>query len=141
MRFYYWDHFKNKTELTNDEQVPKELYPPPNNYICHNGYKLSDLFITKKHSNFKDEIREYKYLIMKEYNNNVLVKVNKYIVSEIVKKTTGVDGYWNPYVKHYGIDKGDKLSYNHLISMVLYCDYSDLSSDFSNTFRYKNIFN
>ncbi len=134
MRFYYWDHFKNKTELTNDEQGMDDNI---NNYICHNGYKLSDLFINKKHSNFKDEIREYKYLIMKQYNNNVLVKVNKYIISEIVKKTTGISDVVNPYVKHYGINKGEKLSYNHLICMVLYCDYSDLSSDFSNTFRYK----
>eukprot|EP01084_Bolivina_argentea_P063326 115665_1 len=44
----------------------------------------------------------------------------------------------DPYLKRYGIEW--KLSYKHLLTVVLYCDYSELSSDFSRSFRKVNRF-
>ena len=44
------------------------------------------------------------------------------------------------YLPRYGIAVDDIISKERLISMILYTDYSDLSSDFSSTFRNKTKF-
>ena len=36
---------------------------------------------------------------------------------------------------HYEIRSGSQLTISNVISIILYCDFSDLSSDFSATFR------
>eukprot|EP01084_Bolivina_argentea_P060303 110175_1 len=55
--------------------------------------------------------------------------------ADIVKTTKAVSPSSNPYVEHYGIKKGDNITFSQLLSIVFYCDYSDLCSDFSSTFR------
>ena len=36
---------------------------------------------------------------------------------------------------HYGIEPGTTISYNHLLAVCLYTDFSDLCTDFSQSFR------
>eukprot|EP01084_Bolivina_argentea_P228679 386176_1 len=92
----------------------------------------------------------YGYFSMAQYNETVLPKINEYVKTNIVKKSRanypsskpckGDIGYpkgiWKYYVYlKYDIDHGSSISFNHLLSLVLYTDFTDLSRDFSSTFR------
>eukprot|EP01084_Bolivina_argentea_P032670 60472_1 len=78
LRFYYWDHFKGLKQLPDEEQAIQED-------IC--SYNIKDLFIVCKYHTFKEEISYYPYFTFKQYLEEVVVKVNKYISTKIVKKT------------------------------------------------------
>eukprot|EP01084_Bolivina_argentea_P207028 353320_1 len=133
-RFYYWDYFKQLNNLTDKEQGIATS--GVNNYIDHCGHKVCDLFIIRRYSSFKEEISFYQYLTMTEYKKNVLFKANKYMNANIVKQTTAlIWTTYSPYVQHYGIKEGDRLTFSHLLSIILYCDYGDLCSVFNSTFR------
>ena len=93
--------------------------------------KDDDYYVSKKYDNFKDEIREYdsrnfNYVIFK---NEVLTKAEQYMDSQLIKSIP-------PY--HYNGDH--EISKHHLISIILYTDYSELSSDFSGTYRKSSSF-
>ena len=131
LRFYYWTYYKDKEQLGIDEQVISST----NNYNNHSGYAVKNLFILPQYGSFKEEISFYKYLTVKQYKKEITTKINKYINANIVKKTKAIHPGYNPYVKHYGIKRKDPLKREHVLSIVLYCDYSDLCSDFSRSFR------
>eukprot|EP01084_Bolivina_argentea_P021199 39370_1 len=79
LRFYYWEYFKDRASLTDEEQGI--IYGYLNNYVDHCDYKVSDLFIVAHYGSFKEEISFYKHLKMKEYKI-VIVKVKKYKIAE-----------------------------------------------------------
>ena len=95
-------------------------------YDKYDGY-----YVKKKYDNFSDEIAEYdshnfSYMIFK---NEVLTKAKQYMDTELIKSIPGADVDW------YGVSVGNKISLEHIISIILYCDYTNLSSDFSASHR------
>eukprot|EP01084_Bolivina_argentea_P232466 391806_1 len=135
LRFYYWNYYKQLEQLEDDEQQP---HPFVNNYNDHGGYNVCDLFIEPRYDSFKQEICFYKHFTLKQYQQSVIIKVNKYKNANIVKKTKAIGCDWPycaPYVNHYNINKDQPLTFSHLLSLILYCDCTDLCSDFSATFR------
>eukprot|EP01084_Bolivina_argentea_P283145 484846_1 len=139
VRFYYWDYYKSLLELPLDEQVIG--YSQINNYNDHDGYNVSDLFITPRYASFKEEII-YGYLSIKQYET-AFFKVQGFISSSMVKNIKAISPTNNPYVKHYGIEEGQPVLLHHLLSLVLWCDYTELNDDFRKTFskmqRYETI--
>eukprot|EP01084_Bolivina_argentea_P250769 420315_1 len=127
LRFYYWDHFKTLNELPDAEQKVQD--------DISTYSSINDLFIVCKYNSFKEEISYYPHFIFKQYLEEVVVKVNGYIYSKIVKKTKPVSKWTTPYTEYYGIEKDSRLTFNHLVSMIFYCDYSELSCAFSSSFR------
>jgi len=73
---------------------------------------------------------EYKHLDIVKYQE-VLNKAEEFINTKIAKSLKK---------KSYDDDHGAAISSNCLISIILYCDYSLLSSDFSASFRKRNSF-
>jgi len=69
----------------------------------------------------------YKHLDITKYKE-VLNKAQQFINTKIAKSLTEYDNGTKP------------ISLSNLMSVILYCDYTDLSSDFSSTFRRLNIF-
>eukprot|EP01084_Bolivina_argentea_P250768 420313_1 len=127
-RFYYWDYFKDLKQLPDDEQCIQD--------DISTYSSINDLFIVCKYNSFKEEIAHYyPHFIFKQYLEEVVVKVNGYIYSKIVKKTKPVSKWTTPYTEYYGIEKDSRLTFNHLVSMIFYCDYSELSCAFSSSFR------
>eukprot|EP01084_Bolivina_argentea_P302955 523000_1 len=76
----------------------------------------------------------YGYITINEYYELVILKSNKYYGTNIVRKMTA-GGSGN---NHYDIIAGTPLSISHLISLILYCNFSDLCTKFSSTFRKEN---
>ena len=77
-----------------------------------------------RYKDLKEEMRNYAYLPFGEMNK-ILIKAQQYENTAIAKsmKATGRKR------------KGAPLTVNHLQSIILYCDYSDLSRDFTISFR------
>eukprot|EP01084_Bolivina_argentea_P247682 414355_1 len=133
-RLYYWNHYKHKVNI---EKEQKESW----NINDHRGYSINQLFVNIKYSNIKYEI----------LNNNIYqlsfnqlqissMKVSKYIDTNKVRKITASrDDYLdrNEFLC-YGIYKGSPITKNHLLAIILYCDWTDLSTKFTETFRKTN---
>ena len=96
------------------------------------------LHVWPKYDNLKQEILEYKYMTKKLYEGEVLPKANAFAQSESVRimernYTIGYE-HWSPE-ENYSETVIEKL-----ICMILYTDYTDLSSQFTATFRRRNPF-
>eukprot|EP01084_Bolivina_argentea_P169002 292995_1 len=119
--WYYWpyyEHFKQHGVTDND----------------HGGHSVSDLFIYPKYKDFKQEISNYKYISVTDYEKDIKTKAIQYLATQKVRKIK--TGHRSTITDlHYGIKSDTVLSYNNLISLIMYTDYSDHSTDFSKSFR------
>ena len=102
----------------------------------HSGTTPKELYITPKFKTFKEEIAEYKHLSWKTYNNDILPKINEYIQTEMAKSTKASISRSSAVIKLlYNINDGSSIKFEHLLSLVLYTDQSNLCFDFSSTFQ------
>ena len=133
--FFYWDYF-NPTH-------GNKIIQCKNNTNDYSGFTTSDLYISKgKYQNIKQE------LIGRVPYKKILNKAQEYIETEGIKSIKAdIDvKYVN---NHFGIkgdrkeygriieENGDKISLNHLISIITYCDTDTFSSKWSESFRFK----
>ena len=89
-------------------------------YMYRGGLGEKEIKIRKHWSSFQDEIANYNLIdFIGEYKNEILPKVNQYLNSEIVKS----------------LHRNLTIKKDELISIVLYTDYTELSSDFTSTFE------
>eukprot|EP01084_Bolivina_argentea_P133547 235673_1 len=130
-RFYYWSYYEKLKEIPEHWQYTW-------NDIDHSGYKISELYVKPTFSSFKEEIANYKHIDMNQYEDYVYVKAKCYQNSQMVKKTKAVHLHFTP--QYYDISKEEPLKIDHIISLILYTDWTDLSTDFSATFRKKEKF-
>eukprot|EP01084_Bolivina_argentea_P091660 164971_1 len=114
--YYYWDYYKNNHDID----------------IIRNygtGYKYSDWYIPRKYSSMKEEILNE--LDIKQYNFTQN-KAQKLLIDwKYLKNITSR----NDKGLYYNIKQGIGLSYDNLMSVLFYTDYSKLSYNFSLTFR------
>ena len=97
----------------------------------------SNLFIHSKYKSIKEEII---------YNNQMALTVKQYKLS--LKKAENFDHC--VMVKsmqtrcidylEYGVNKGSVLSMDHLLSIVFYTDWTELSATFTSTFRRRSFY-
>ena len=118
------------------DQLPanEQLIAGYDNKHDHGGYKVSELFVNAKYGSFKDEIANYENFDIVQYKQ-AHAKATMFIKSEKVKKITAKYTDYKHMFLHYGIAFGAILLFGHILSLILYTDYSKLSSAFSSTFR------
>ena len=106
---------------------------------AHSGFKVCSLFIERKYGSFKEELTNYKDEFAKDSNliNVVMEKAKTYMEESQVIKATKAKGYeWKgPIPPYYGIAEDSPLLVDHLLSVLLYCDYTKHSASFSRAFR------
>eukprot|EP01084_Bolivina_argentea_P286511 491503_1 len=83
-----------------------------------NGYSQSELLICAHFKSLKQEIMESGFLTLQQWNQNVVLKGNQY----------------------HQTKKAGNMSSPNIYSIILYCDWSDLCTSFSSTFRKKHAF-
>ena len=103
----------------------------------HSGYTPKQLYIGPKYQDFQEEIGEYKDITFSDYQSVILPKVNQYLTTNKVKQTTNEPPLFvNDYIPlYYGVKEYSSISFNHLLSVTLYTDFTALCSSFSSTFR------
>eukprot|EP01084_Bolivina_argentea_P196211 336384_1 len=111
-RFMYWDH-----------------------------YKEDPLYVKTKYNSLKDELMNK--LPLDQYELSV-TKAEKFIQTEKAKSIKLSDNnYTNDplkYGKKYSIGYGSRaISWEHLLVIVIYCDQTDLCTEFTASFRKKTI--
>eukprot|EP01084_Bolivina_argentea_P266876 452831_1 len=123
--FYYWNYYKNK----NLKPLETQYFQNRN---AHSGYHYHELFIINKYSCIKEEILNNKIHTLKVYQYKISInKVNKFIHTQKVKSMKANGSIY----LHYGITNGTDISFSNLLSVILYCDWSELCTQFSATFR------
>ena len=123
----------------------------------HSGYEIKDLFVERKFDTFKHELMNYTDLNIKHYHQTVLPKLNQYMQTYKFRATSPnipYDIYANmaskdakesyDFASHsvkllYDIWR-ETLSEEHLLALILYCDFSELCSSFSASLRPMNPF-
>ena len=128
LRFYYWQKYKELEEIPEEDLLD-------DNYDAHSGFKVCSLFIVGKYGSFKEEVINYKDEFAKDSNlvHVVIEKAKTYakdskVIKAIKAKYLGIPPY-------YGILKDSPLLVEHLLSVLLYCDYTKHSASFSRSFR------
>eukprot|EP01084_Bolivina_argentea_P078813 143025_1 len=113
---YYWDEYKY-----NDDPEP---------YCSANyGYKVRDWYIDKKYESIKQEILNNKFCKLTTVQYNYAIsKTKSHLKSNRCKQIVC-------HNRIYGIPIGSELKMEHVLVVVLYTDYTDLSYYFSKTFR------
>eukprot|EP01083_Nonionella_stella_P204882 746588_1 len=127
-RFYYWPYYETleTMSISNEWFNSNELCPCP----------PREMYVKQKYSNFKEEIANYEHLSMRQYQTNVVAKVDSYMNTYAVKRLKAA---YIPHL-HCDIQPNEVVLHRHLVSLCLYTDYSDLSTHFSRTFTRNNMF-
>eukprot|EP01084_Bolivina_argentea_P201714 344759_1 len=110
-RLYYWEYYKNKNE--------KDPFNP--------GYKYCDWYINKKYDTFKMEILNK--IDINKFNHT------RYKATQLLKHSKSLKQIQSREISAYEIKMKQTLSYDYLMSVIFYTDYTELSSNFSSTFR------
>eukprot|EP01084_Bolivina_argentea_P203120 346963_1 len=146
--FWYWKYYAQK-ENVQMKQNDKPIYGNDNDF---GGYSISDLYIKQgKHDNFKAEILQYSdnkngNFSIEIYNNRIMFKTLQYMNTSKVKNIKPKKPHQNA-MRYYGIecpkyghndDKYQCISASHIMALILYCDFSELCTLFSSSFRRLN---
>eukprot|EP01084_Bolivina_argentea_P265262 449553_1 len=129
--FFYWDYYKTMTDME------IEQHDQYNQHQKQNGYSVTELLVSPHYSSLKIEVLSSQFVTIKQWHETIFVKAHEYYQSQIVKTMKCNDPYY--YNKHE-IYPQDTLSLFHLFCIILYCDMTDLCTDFSATFRKKDEF-
>ena len=122
----YWTYYKDKDEITK-----LEFYGNQNEEtIDLGGRKASELYVPQKYSTYKEEI--LRHIPMRYYKDYILIKLNQYQNSEKIKQTTS---WAAPFWPHYNVRFNEPMTKNHILSVILYCDFDEYQNKFSSTFR------
>eukprot|EP01084_Bolivina_argentea_P085065 153774_1 len=127
LRFYYWPYYKSIKRLPD---YTKCRFGLANNYNDHSGFDIDELFVAPRYNTFKEEIFNYEQFDINQYAHYVVTKAKKYINTQIVKAIKAFERWGRP--EHYD---PAPFGLSHLCAIILYCDFSDLSTNFSSTFR------
>ena len=92
-------------------------------------YDHHEFIVHAKYQNLKEEIKNYKYLkYIDQYKHKILPKAKQHIMTNIAKSMRSTRRFG-------GIKYNDPLDINNLICLIMYCDYTELSADFTESFR------
>eukprot|EP01083_Nonionella_stella_P185725 677925_1 len=128
--FNYWPFYKEESR----EQVHMSHFANANDM---SGYSPQELYIELKYKSLKDEmLNNTIYSLNINLLSISLIKANEYINKDAAKQIKALHEWpKDDDPLHYGIKKGTRLSLANLLSVILYCDWSDMCTAFSKTFR------
>eukprot|EP01084_Bolivina_argentea_P163618 284606_1 len=111
LAFYYWPYYRNIG--MSDDSVQNKLY------------------VTKKYNDFKTEI--LRQIPMAQYSKLVYYKSCEIVRTIKAKELSAVCANH----LHYDTESGASIREKHLMAIILYCDFTELCTSFSKTFRAK----
>eukprot|EP01084_Bolivina_argentea_P222840 377148_1 len=139
--FWYWPYYK---QLMNDSEELRRYTEnmQKTSWLVNDfsGYSVEQLYVTpNKYTNLQDEILNCGFVTINDWNELVVLKCDEYFVTQRVKAMIAEGAStmeWSDDDRlHFGISRYTKISKEHLYSLILYCDFSELCTDFSKTFR------
>eukprot|EP01083_Nonionella_stella_P147675 466358_1 len=134
IRFFYWDHYKNNTQTDDDVYYGSGsnfAASPDANY----GYQLKDWYIVAKHGSFKEELTKNKLC---RIDSSIWDRLHLLALAHVNTDKCRTIGYCSRDVTAccYDMIYGQLIRTDHLVAMMLYCNFDQLQQTFSTTFRY-----
>ena len=121
-RFYYWSVYKHCAQK---------------DYGPNTGYDKCDWYISKKYKSLQAEILLNKISRLTKIGwQNANAKARKIVKSRSAKQSISDNSDLGEYCE---IRPGTPIDKEHVLAVILYCDYSELSFNFGTTFRYNYI--
>eukprot|EP01084_Bolivina_argentea_P268221 455511_1 len=129
--FYYWPYYK---ALSQNKLIPETEWNWNKNQ--YSEQHAQDLYVESKYDTLKDEM----------FNNKILnLNINQYTMSE-TKGNKYMDTLKVRTIRvrqlptqrdplKYGIANGSCITHSHILSIIFYCDWTELSTEFAKTFR------
>ena len=143
------EYYREQADIDRDKQSEQLTYWNDNDF---DGYKYGELFIekSKKYDTFKLEIMEYPDMNIKLYLSKIILKSEIYYESETVKSIFGKKPVRRA-MRYYDIEFDDfdqwgfgitshPIPITHIQALIIYTDFTKISSSFSATFRRKSMF-
>eukprot|EP01084_Bolivina_argentea_P313384 542704_1 len=127
--FWYWQYYK---------MIDEEKHKQQQSHINQNdfgGHAMKQLFVEKHYKNIKEEVLNSGLINVADYDKLVIGKAHKYIDTEKVKKMKCVFALGEKDPLHFNIQENEPLLVSHLHAVILYCDFSEFSTQFSKSFR------
>ena len=116
MPWKYW-----KPEKSNPYRYPEKCYARKDNDIHK---------VDPKYDNFKEEILHYDELKSNAFEKEILPKAKQYVETKVARSLR----VWQ--CESLGnVREGDHFKLPHIISLIFYCDYSKLCTEFGKSFR------
>eukprot|EP01084_Bolivina_argentea_P236797 398121_1 len=137
-RFYYWKWCRNYAAIFDPGQSHRSVgyINDIMNDIWSLDRSVGYWYVEAKHSNIKSEILcNYISKITQMQWQCLLGKAGKHQQTKMAKS---IYCSRRESAKFYGLKYGDVLSSNHIIAMLIYCNYDTLSRKFSETYRKVN---
>eukprot|EP01083_Nonionella_stella_P237775 833806_1 len=126
-RFYYWSYYKHCLESDNRE------YATTDNKSVDT--LAADWYIEPKHDSLKSELINNPIATIHQNRWDTLVKKAKWHIQTDKVKTMVFEIETPSIQNKYDMQWRERISINHLISMMAYCNFTALSFAFSNTYR------
>eukprot|EP01084_Bolivina_argentea_P002686 4958_1 len=98
----------------------------------YGGFNIQSLYVTKKFETLKEETLQH--ITVSQWTRDVIYKADKYIKCDRAKTIVAQNEESD---LHYGIEKDAALTIQNIIVIIIYCNFSDLSTEFSASFRRK----
>eukprot|EP01084_Bolivina_argentea_P113517 202281_1 len=132
-RYYYWKCYE-KNDNTTEPASQLESF---SQQLANKNSRLCDWFVPKKYENFKEEILsnaicqlnaiQWLHLQLKAEDH---LDTDYFRSFQCVRDKTAI---------YYDMKYGDQLKINHLISLMIYCNYEVLQFKFTETYRLLNM--
>ena len=138
-KYYYWSYYQHNT---NEYEV---MYREQNGKTAldgNAGYRLMDWFIHVKYASFKEEAlnNESSPFGLSEYSDTYALAKEKWQNILHLKRFTARKRKGNFFEKFYGIKPGTLITVDHVLSILLYTNYTKHSYLFSSTYRKNNLY-
>eukprot|EP01084_Bolivina_argentea_P123903 219562_1 len=127
-RFFYWNYYKNKFEI-NDEVIYQNIDDP----VANEGYCINDFFVIPKYGNLKKELVNNAICAISYTEWNTLVESASIHLRSHFARTIKCAGPNRKTI--YNIENGKPIGFPHIAAMMVYCNYDQLQSAFSATYR------
>ena len=117
----YWDWYKHRQRF---EPNMFEMY-------ATEQHSPKQLYVRQKYENYKEETLQH---LSQRLYELLMKKADEYMQTVIVKCMHANNPFDEDYF-HYGIEVGMDITIQHIISIILYTDYSDYCTQFTESFR------
>eukprot|EP01084_Bolivina_argentea_P021955 40791_1 len=134
-RYFYWNHYKNNSSIHDDshKNACREFKWSPQPPIANAGSTVADWYVKKKYANFKEELLKNALVpIAMQQWANLCEKAVIHMKTDKVKKMKCPRTISATY---YDMHFGEQITAEHIVSMMIYCNYDLLQKRFSETFR------
>ena len=132
-RYFYWNFYVNNKV---QERVVFTTASGKSTVESNPGYRLKDWYVRAKHRDLKDEALNNRCCSLSLFQWKMVLKKAEIKLAEWRKnprnrKLECNRSFWN----HYGLEYRTPISIPHIVSLLLYTNYTKASYEFSKTFR------